>query len=146
MVSRQWKWWLWGALAFLGAATAIATVRYEHEKRAQRQREATYERALHSYSDVLKPGTNRKEVEDYLHERDIGFRHMCCVDRRTYSLGIYDDLIKIGQEDAPWFCNEKNVYIALQFTGQSRADPTPEAVPSDTLKTITIYHWLEGCL
>ncbi len=71
---------------------------------------------------------------------------MCCVDRRTYSLGIYDDLIKIGQEDAPWFCNEKNVYIALQFTGQSRADPTPEAVPSDTLKTITIYHWLEGCL
>ena len=65
---------------------------------------------------------------------------MCCVDIKK-SVDVWDDLVKIAQEDAPWFCSEKNIYIAFQFTGTaSRAEP------SDKLISVTVYPWLEGCL
>jgi hypothetical protein len=88
----------------------------------------------------------RKEVEDYLRARHINFRQMCCVDVKTFSKGVYDDLAQIGQEDAPWFCSEKNIYIAFQFTGQARNAAGWGADDSDKLKTVSIYRWLEGCL
>jgi hypothetical protein len=71
---------------------------------------------------------------------------MCCVDRKEFSRGVYDDLVKIGQEDAPWFCSEKNVYVALEFIGPERHSVGPSAEAYDTLTTITIYRWLEGCM
>ena len=146
MVSRHWKRWFWATLAFLGVAIAVVAVRELHHRRAQREREAAYERSLRSYSAILKPGTSRKEVEDYLYERKIEFQQICCVDTIGPSTGVLDDLIKIGQEDHPWYCSEKNVYIALQFAGQKREEPAPEAVASDRLKAISIFQWLEGCL
>ena len=88
---------------------------------------------------------SRKEVEDYLRARKAGFRLMCCVDIKDSSKGVYDELTKVGQEDPPWFCSEKNIYVALQFTGASHKEGF-EADPSDTLRAITIYRWLEGCL
>jgi hypothetical protein len=59
---------------------------------------------------------------------------MCCVDFKDTSPRGYDDLAKIGQEPAPWACSEKNVYVAFQFDS------------FDTLKSVTLYRWLEGCL
>jgi hypothetical protein len=70
---------------------------------------------------------------------------MCCVDTNEFSKGVYDELTKIGQEDAPWFCSEKNVYVAFQFRGIAHKQGF-EADSSDTLHAITIYRWLEGCL
>ncbi len=88
----------------------------------------------------------RKEVEDYLRTRNAPFRHMCCVDTKQFLKWVYDDLTKIGQEDAPWFCSEKNVYIAFQFAGNSPHNGGPSAEPTDMLTAVTIYPWLEGCL
>lgn len=132
-------------LLALAAASAIG-VRHILGKLRQQRREIAYQSALHSYSDVLKPGMTRKEVEDYLRTRNIGFRQMCCVEPTDFSKGVYDDLTKVGQEEAPWFCSQKNVYVAFHFTGPQRASPTPTANPADVLRAVTVYRWLEGCL
>jgi len=136
----------WGLLILtLVAITLIAFgVRSVLENRAQKKREIAYETALRSYSAALRPGMTRKDVEAYLTARNQKFRLMCCVETKKFATGVYDELTKIGQEDAPWFCSEKNVYIAFEFAGPQRNPP--EAAPSDTLSKITIYPWLEGCL
>jgi hypothetical protein len=133
-------------IALLLAVTLSVVVRHSLAKRAQQKREAGYQSALRAYSEVLNPGMTRKEVEEYLGVQNDGFRHMCCVETKDSSKGVYDDLTKIGQEDAPWFCSEKNVYIAFQFTGQPRNGTPPEADDSDKLRAITIFRLLERCL
>jgi hypothetical protein len=72
---------------------------------------------------------------------------MCCVDStETARRDSRDDLVKIGTEDAPWFCSEKNVYVAFQFTDHQQRRGMPKADDLDTLKAVSIYRWLEGCL
>ena len=90
------------------------------EKRAQQTREVAYQSAVRSYSEVLRPGMSRKEVEDYLRAKNVRFRLMCCVDIKESSKDVYDELTKVGQEDPPWACSEKNVYVAFQFTRPER--------------------------
>ena len=126
-------------------ALLVAGVRYVLEKRAQRRREAAYQSALSSYTAVLRPGMTRKEVEDYFRAKNIRFRQMCCVDIKTFSRNVFDDLTKIGQEEAPWFCSERNIYVAFQLDGPAR-NVGWNANDSDRLKVVTIYPWLEGCL
>ena len=107
----------------------------------QQKREAAYQAKLQSYSDVLKPGMTRKNVEDYLRGKGVEFGKLCCVDKES----VFSDLVKIGKEKHPWYCEEHNVYIAFQFAA---VEPHKgwEAYGSDTLKSITVYHKLEGCL
>jgi hypothetical protein len=89
----------------------------------------------------------RKEVEDHLRAKNIEFSLMCCVDtKEEFSKGVYDDLAKIGQEDAGWFCSQKNIYVAFQFTRPSRNPEGPEADDADRLKAVAIYRSLVGCL
>ncbi len=91
----------------------------------------------------------REEVENYLTAKNVAYRQMCCVSVKRFSTGVYDsaydDLVKIGHEDVGWFCSENNVYVAFQFFG-SEKNGLPTAEPSDKLKDMTIYHWLDGCL
>jgi hypothetical protein len=120
-------------------------VRQVLEKRAEQKREVAYQSALRSYSEHFRSGMTRKEVEDYLRARNIRFQQMCCVDHKL-SKTVWDDLTKIGQERAPWFCSENNVYIAFQFSGLERKGVGGSADPSDMLMAVSVYHWLEGCL
>jgi hypothetical protein len=108
---------------------------------AKEKREAAYQAKLQSYSDVLKPGTTRENVEDYLRAKGVAFGQLCCIDERSASA----DLVKIGKEKRPWYCEENNAYVAFQFAA---VEPHKgwEAYDSDTLKSITIYHKFEGCL
>lgn len=134
----------------IGALVAFALiafgVRHVLEKRAQRKREVGYETTLRSYSEVFKPGMTRKQLEDYLSAKGTPFRQMCCVSRKEFGKGVYDDLVKVGQEDAPWFCSEQNIYVAFQFIGPERHSVGPAAEASDTLNSVSVYRWLEGCL
>jgi hypothetical protein len=137
----------------LAIATAVLVVtfgvRHVVQRQELRRREVEYESTLRSYSEVLKTGMSRKEVEGYLSVQKLPFRQLCCVGVKEFSSGVhdnaYDDLVKIGQEDVPWVCSENNVYVAFQFLG-SRKDSRPGAEPSDRLKDVTIYHKLDGCL
>jgi hypothetical protein len=143
------KYWglLLAVVVITFAVIGIHNVREKlsQQKRSQQEREVAYQTALRSYSGVLRPGMTRKEVEDYLRARNTLFRQMCCVDLKKFSKSAYDDLVKIGQEDAPWVCSEKNIYVAFQFAGTEPHATAPTAEASDKLIAVTKYPWLEGC-
>jgi hypothetical protein len=109
---------------------------------AKQKREAGYQAALQSYSDALKPGTTRRSVEDYLQAKGVNYEKMCCIDERSAEA----ELVRIGKEKHPWYCSEHNVYIAFQFVDEPHEGWRPSDRELDKLKSITIYHWLEGCL
>jgi hypothetical protein len=136
---------------FIAGALLVFGVRHVLEVRAEgakKTRELAYEAARRSYSEALKPGATRKEVEDYLGAKNVEFRRMCCVDsQQRFSTNVYDDLTKVGQENAPWYCSENNIYVAFQFTGPHRGSShVPEADASDTLRGISLFPWCEDCL
>jgi hypothetical protein len=114
------------------------------KKQAQSRREVAYQSNLRSYTQVLKPGMTRKEVEDYFRAEDIEFRQMCCVADAFSTRHSWDDLIKIGEEDVPLFCRQNNAYVAFLFTDYDKSERQDNDL--DTLKDVTIYHELEGCL
>ena len=89
----------------------------------------------------------RKEVEDYLRARNANYQHICCVAARKLSIRhSWDDLVKIGEESAPWFCSKNNVYLAFQFIDHDPQQKAQRDDDLDTLKSVTIYPMLEGCL
>jgi hypothetical protein len=143
---RHWYFYLGVLIAVLVVALSA---RHAVEQRAHRKREVEYQKTLRSYSELLKTGMTRKQVEEYFSAKKILFRQLCCVKVKEFSPGVYDhaydDLVKIGQEDVPWVCSENNVYIAFQFLG-SEKDSVSVAESSDKLKDLTIYHHLDGCL
>lgn len=70
------------------------------DRRAAKKRQAQYEAALKVYSDAMTPGLSRRQVESYLRLRGHSFRQMCCVGIQR---SAYADLLKIGEEKAPWY-------------------------------------------
>ncbi len=111
------------------------------QQRVQQRREAAYQAAIRSYSEVLKPGMTRKEVEAYLKEQGTPFKQPCCMDPgRAYFL-----LVKIGEEEHPWYCSNLNVYARFQFNPYEQpASKLPGE--RDTLMGIQIFRVGEGCL
>src|SRR6266516_1381130 len=68
------------------------------------------------------------------------FKQMCCVanfrgGHASFIGSSWDDLVKIGEESAPWFCSENNVYIAFEFNPKSQGE-RPETNSSDILKRV----------
>lgn len=112
-------------------------------RQAKLKRENAYQAAVESYSNVLKPGTTRKEVEDYLKAKNVQFSQMGWVEKEDRT--AYSDLIYIAKEHAPWYCEKHNVYVAFSFKAVEVHKPW-EARDSDILKEITVFHWLLGCL
>ena len=115
-------------------------VRYEMKVRAETQaqakRETSYQEALRSYKQILKPGMKRNEVEDYLRVNKTEFLQM----------SLDDDLTKIGEEEPPWYCGTSGVYVKFHFTSLRQREPRLGADDEDTLNEIEIYHWLDRCL
>lgn len=135
------KRWCGLLLMLLALSVCLFSVHYVVKTSAKKQRAITYQAVLESYLQALQPGITRRQVEDYLIANNIHFSQMCCV---KPSDGVYDDITKIGQEDAPWFCSANNVYVAFLFTGAKRVGSAAD--PSDKLTAIELYPHLEGCL
>src|SRR6266850_1859552 len=110
-------------------------LRVQAETQAQAKRETTYQSALRSYNQILKPSMKRKEVEDYLRLNKIEFLQMS-----PYNL------TKIGEEQPPWYCGASNVYVKLRFTNVRKGERQFDADDEDTLDEIVVYHQLDRCL
>jgi len=137
------KHWLTLLMVLINVLIAAITVHYAWDRHEQKTREAFYLSVRDSYSSELKPGMTRKDMEEHLRSRGETFRHMCCIDEKH----AYADLIQIGKEKAPWYCGENNVYIAFQFAAVNRPEQSLVLdADTDTLREITVYHWLENCL
>jgi hypothetical protein len=99
-------------------------VRYEMKVRAEAQaqakREIGYQAALRSYSQVLKPGMTRKEIEGYFHTENINFVQTCCVESvessKKHSL---DDLAACGASQLPWHLGPAAKVRILRFKNLS---------------------------
>ena len=122
------------ALAALILSPACAQSRKE-------KREAGYQAALHSYSEIVKVGATRKEVEELLKSKNTSFGRWCCIEKGT----TFSDLIQIGKEKHPWFCEAHIVYIAIEFVTIDPNAPT-KMNESDVVQKVAIWHHLEGCL
>jgi len=134
------------ALFIVGTGTRFAI-----KKRAAQKREAAYQSALSEYQRVLRPGMTRKEVEDYLRAKNADFSQMCCVNVVTSNSPkrhTWDDLVKIGEEEHPWFCSEHFVYVAFEFADYIRieTDYSMQDNDSDPLRSVSIFHQLGGSL
>ena len=100
----------------IGVGLFVLGVRHGVQLQAKRKRETAYQSALLSYTQVLKPGMTRKEVEDYLRARNVDFGQNCCVvGIQPHPKHSLDDITKVGEEGAPWFCSEHYVFVAFQF-------------------------------
>jgi hypothetical protein len=112
-------------------------MRVRAESRAQAKREATYQAALRSYTQILKPGMKRGEVEDYLSAKKVQFLRLSL-----------DDLTPIGKDEpANWFCGKPDVYVRFQFTAPSQHEDRPaEANQQDTLEEIKISRLASSCI
>jgi hypothetical protein len=122
-------------------------IRDQHETA---QRERRYQTVLGQYVADLKPGMKRAQAERYFQANGTTFRQMCCVANfRGEYVSLrgagWDDLVKIAGESAPLICRENNVYIAFEFNPKAPGE-VPDTNGSDTLKKISIFHQLEGCL
>jgi hypothetical protein len=105
------------------------------KKLEEQKREALYRSALLAYSNDLYPGMTRKNVEDYLGAKAVPFEESARA-----------DLVKIGQETAPWFCREVIVYVAFDFEAVEPHSRAWEPYATDVLKRVHIYSRSEGCL
>jgi hypothetical protein len=128
------------------AVLSAAGIRHLQRAKARRKREATYQAALRAYSHDLQRGLTRKEVEAYLRARNTDFRQECCT-----AAGYYADLIRVGEEDPPWYCSESYVYVAIEFTAmEPHSRPygysSALAMDSDVLTRIEIDRPDTGCL
>jgi hypothetical protein len=128
-----------GLLAMVGFAVRYR-LKGQAEEAVHKKREASYELSRREYSQALEPGMNRKEVEDYVRKKTFPVLRMCCVG------GSKSDLIKIGQDDASWFCGVNNVFVAFQFEDHASQGTYRDANDSDTLSQITVFHWADNCL
>lgn len=120
------------------------------ERHKAAEREAYYDKVLTRYQGELKPGMTREQAEKLLRDSGGQFRQMCCVENfRGHYVSLsdagWDDLVKIGEESAPWYCGENNVYISFEFNPKAQGELS-KTNGSDILKKVAVFHQLENCL
>jgi hypothetical protein len=135
----------WVLLVMAAALLIVCVLAIESiiKKQAERKRQTEYEGVVREYSATLKSGMSRSEVESYLRLRGSTFRQMCCI---RAPRNAYADLVKIGEENAPWYCNKSNVYVAFEFETTEPHGVSTDARDSDRLETVSLFPWLEECL
>ena len=101
--------------------------------------------AVASYSQDLKPGMTRKEVEDYFRTNKIQFSQECCVGGSNIHSLV--DLIKIGTQHIPLPCGDTPYYVAFIFDYHTQHPPV-RLLPvddMDTLRTIAKLSLVDDC-
>jgi hypothetical protein len=135
----------WGLLIIAAALLTVCVLGIKGliNRRAERKRQIEYRALLNEYSGSLKSGMSRREVESYFRLRGRSFRQMCCV---GVPRNAYADIVKIGEENAPWYCNKYNIYVAFEFETTEPHGSITDARDTDRLENITLFPWLEECL
>jgi hypothetical protein len=127
-------------VVLIGVLMGASATGYGFKKRAdknleEQKREALFSSALSSYSKDIEPGMTRGDVENYLVAKAIPFEKSATA-----------DLVQIGQEPAPWFCSEVNVYIAFDFEAIEPHSRAYQPYATDVVKRVHIYSRPERCL
>ena len=78
-------------------------------------RSAQYHAVLKSYSDVLKPGMKRSDVENYF----IMSKYV------SFNRGGSEDTVEVARERAGWICQEQLIYLTFEFSATEPHQPDP---------------------
>ena len=135
------KRWRLLVLAFVIALSSAVALRSHIKSEAREKRGVGYQSVLQAYAQSLKPGLPRKQVEKFLRAKGATYTQMCCIEERS----AFADLVKVGEEDHPWFCSENYVHVAFEFAATEPHHPW-ELNDTDVLKRIRIFHQFGGCL
>src|SRR5207302_6889447 len=79
------------------------------------RRNAQYRATLKTYSDVLRPGMKRTDVENYF----IMSKYV------SFNRGASEDIVEIAHEKAGWVCQEQVVYLKFEFAAVEPNEPKP---------------------
>lgn len=87
----------------------------------------------------------RKELEAYLKRKNISYVHSFAPPPGAF---LYADLVKIGEEKPPWFCNRLDIFIAFEFEAVEFHDVKRYIyeLPSDKLTKVFLLPRLGSCL
>jgi hypothetical protein len=140
MSRRRWLLLTAAIVLSIGVGLSIKSL---FARRAPRERQTQYAAIVRDYSEVLKPGKSRREVEAYLQLGHHPIRQMCCLGVHR---SAYADIVKIGQEQPPWYCNNYNMYVGFEFDSTDAQGSVLEARDSDKLQDVILFPWLEECL
>jgi hypothetical protein len=91
------------------------------------RRHAQYRAIQKTYTDALKPGMKRSEVEKYF----IMSRYV------SFNRGAEADVVEIGREKAGWICQEQVVYLYFEFAASEPNDK--RIADSDRLVRISLF-------
>ena len=127
---------LWAIVAALFSVPLLYGVKGEIRNRA-------FQSALKKYSRELKRGSSRKEVEEYLRRQGVAFER-CCMTFGERS--AFTDLVTIGREDTPWYCDEHRVYIAIEFVAAEFPHFLSTPYDSDVVTEVKLSRQQAGCL
>ena len=135
--------WFWGIVALFIAIGCIVALRNIEKAKRREEHHAEYEAALTKFSQALKPGATRKQVEDYLRGQNLRFYRVCCSnDQHAFATEV-----RVGQEEHPWFCSEWNVYVYFEFTTtEPDRYPIRPGSDGDTMSDMHLVSRGEGCL
>jgi hypothetical protein len=98
------------------------------------------------YSKALRAGTYRKDVENYLKAQGMLFIV------RSPGADVHGKapaiLVKVADEDAPWYCSAWPDYVAFEFapTEPVQTDSVWPSADSDALTQVLDTSNGEGCL
>ena len=120
-----------------GAEFDVVAVRFPFSSET-----ADFELPRHSQLEAIeRPGLVRKQVENVLRSKGAAFTQVCCVEERS----ALADLVKVGEEDHPWYCSENYVHVAFEFAATESHDSL-KSYDSDVLKRVRIFQQLGGYL
>ena len=137
---------LWSTTAFLIMVCSLAAVSVHLSRRATQRRAAAnrvvIEEALHRFSEMVPLGATRRQVKEILRTRGVSFWERCCFEPN----GPFSILVRVGQEDKPWYCSEWPDYVAFEFSAVEAPHRAVEILESDVLKLVHLTSNGEGCL
>jgi hypothetical protein len=135
--------WLRAIVVLIISIVCIVVIRNIEKAKRREEHYAEYQAALTKFTQALKPGTTRKQVEDYLRAQNLMFHRTCCSNDRH----VFATEVRVGQEDRPWYCSEWNVYVRFEFnTTEPDRYPIREPSDGDTLSDLHLRSRGEGCL
>ena len=87
----------------------------------------TTEQSFGNIPRMLKPGLSRRQVKDYLQAHATVFGERCCYEERD----AFAVIVKVGEEDVPWYCSEWPDYVAFEFAPTEPHKWSPLAIFSN---------------
>lgn len=95
------------------ATVSLPTARCVHGEVRSVLNRRIIESARAKYAEALKPGTSRQEVESYL--KAHGTAYLTRWPGADVNQEAYAILVKVAEEDTPWFCNGWFDYVTFEF-------------------------------